>query len=313
MGITGLPTTSAVRALTKVNNRYAYPNASSYVSNGRTGTLRKGAICGMTDEYDVRDVASAITGGLVKRPVLDLNFYKEFQFNPANIAFAINATATVPADTTAPGAGDKSGAVGYASTQIELMFYRDIEVARSNYNPNNSNISGQPTDPERDLLQKIGVQRDIYDLYRVLLGTQAEELTLPPEQSVFGISQSMYDLAAGGGNIIFGNVAIIFNDQFVVFGQPTSMNFGFEMFNHNLVPTAARVTLGLGLFNIGTRSSVVASSRPATSSVVESAMPTSATPATGTATGIASGLGPATATVDTPDAFDYLDTILGSS
>lgn len=216
---------------------YRYPNSKSYSmlrtgrSTGAAGTLRKGFIFRVLT-----------TNGM--NPQIDTSLTKVFQYNPSEIAFSLAAVPLDPAGTEASGGNlDPSRfQIGQASTGISLLFTRDQEVyGAENVQSNDFRV--------------LGVQRDLADIYEILLGPD-EALALKGK-SARDISGSMFDFAAAGKGIAMSPVGFSFNEYLVVYGWVMSMSWTFPKFNNQLIPTVMRVDMSIDILNISSAQQVL--------------------------------------------------------
>lgn len=250
-----------------MSNSYWYPNSSSYIAlrtlKNRTG-LHHGRIYSVAKVQLPTSFAVDGTGEpLWSYTTLNFELSKDFQFNPPELEFNIS---TVPVDPSATLADSgQSGvyvAMGQASASLKLLFNREREVFfGGDQRAAPSNLGGEDKQAVLDSKTKydnvaaLGVQQDVYDLYRVLLGSSAE--TLPDSASLKDMTGQMFDLAAAGRQLYANPVAVAFNDQLVIYGMVAGLAVSFPKFNANLVPVMANVSLSLDILNI-TNTAVVA-------------------------------------------------------
>jgi hypothetical protein len=184
----------------------------------------------------------------------NVKYFKRFQFNPPAFNVGISMVSTDPPGSLQQGGNDITGAngVGNLSVSFELFFNREIEVARAT----NGNPLGVPdADPVESakVFRKIGVQKDIYDVMRVILAGEdgTSDLALPGDMDTGAISKRVFDLSADGKMISNSPCVVIFGPDTVntanmsFYGLINDFRITYDKFNHNLVPVQCHLTLGM--------------------------------------------------------------------
>lgn len=259
-----MPSYSTQGSQVDVSNGYAYPNPNSY--RGRLGTLAKGAI------FAVDMVPNPLASGTAySRSATSANkakFFKTFQFNPPTIQMYSQFAAIDPAES-AQGSGNLDGLVGMGqmSFAVELLFNREIEVFRSVNRTTGSRASAVAN----EVYKSIGVQKDIYDLYRVILAERSGDFGLPDDMTLSAITGRAFDLAATGSQLQSRMVGLYFNDYLIIYGTINGFNVAFTKFSNAYVPTVALVNLTLDVTNVRPFSPVATSSTAPDSRAGESA------------------------------------------
>lgn len=218
---------------------YAYPNSHAYRGLSWYGgkTLSKGILYALNP-----------TDGTSNTKV-----FKRFQFNPPTISMSISMVAVDTQSSTQTGGAVPSSAngVGNLSVSWELFFNREIEVTRAT---NRAPTGGAITAAAADVFRKIGVQKDIYDVLRVILaGTDdgVTDIALPTTMDMPSITKRVYDLSSDGKMLANKPVVVVFGSAVAdssalgFYGFVNSFNVVYDKFNHNLVPVQARISLGL--------------------------------------------------------------------
>lgn len=234
--------------LPRPDDKYLYPNASSYskglLPNRRK--LRKGMIFSLRTRL-------INAGGSIPTMGMDMSSAKEFQFNPANLDIGFAFVPVNAEGTEAPGGADRgAGTGGLGKTSLQLFFNRELEVAKAT---GGTQIDESGNFAGTEDFARYGVQRDIYDLLAILL--EPNSGVLPRDNLRLGPT---YDIASAGSQASAGSapVGIMFNEDFVLYGQSTEFSINYVKFSHNLVPTWAYVNLSMEVFNIGNVSSILA-------------------------------------------------------
>jgi len=262
-------------------DHYDYPNIDTYRGSlrGNGTTLSKGAIFGLgVSTVNVSQSPTSGTPGgpvpVVTRQVLT-QYYKKFQFNPVTLQMN---TQFVPVESKAAeqnggGATNVTG-LGSMTTAIELMFMRETETFRAT----NGNLGGGRMNAQSAAVYKrIGVMKDIYDLYRVILANGddqpngSKDIALPDDMTLSALSGRAFDLATAG-SLLFGRaIGLFFNPDMIVYGNVTGLSIVFKKWNSNYVPTVATANLSME----------AVSARPSTAATSTSAPTTTATTASG--------------------------------
>lgn len=246
-----------------VGDDYSYPDLGSYRSGGRmTGVLKKGTIWALgTREVRLPTPSGDYTGSYVRE--VNTKFWKRFQYNPAEVAMAMNAVATDPYSTLGSGGNLQPGvSMGSLTVNVDLLFTRDEEVFRAENNLGGARMNNQ----NLALYKQVGVQKDVYDLYRILAASDTQRVeaepdgstgavkedtdyftgdALPADPNMASLTGKTFDLAATGSWILYRAVALQFGETNIFYGWVTSMNVVYNKFNYQLVPVWAKVTLGL--------------------------------------------------------------------
>ena len=223
---------------------YRYPNLSSYNAGREFGSkLRHGIIYSLLQRNSQMSTDPTRSGTF--RKDINTNLYKYFQYNPPDLSISLQGGNVNPPGTDTPGGGAEGIiGVGNASASFELFFTRDQETYAGTRNIGRlSNSQGYT------LYKRLGVQRDIMDLYRVILGAD-NELDLPTDSSIFKLTSSFFDFAAQGRSIIQRPVCVTWNDDLTLYGNVDSLGWRFTKFNFDLVPIWANVTISLTILNI---------------------------------------------------------------
>lgn len=237
------------------NNNYSYPNSRSYKAM-RDGKLTKGRLI---TQVNALTYPGWLGGGVQKAWI-----YKEFQFNPAEIDMQLATVATDPAASLGSG-GNSTGAgtqVGQMTVSVNLLFNREQEVYYATrgktadvvFTPG-SGVSVRPQPysvDDMESFRRLGVQRDIYDVFRILLADQADDPTLSMtlDMTMTGVTKKFYDLSSAGAQVLGkAFVVLALNDDIAFYGQLTGLNIAFKKFNANMVPVWAEVGMELSVLN----------------------------------------------------------------
>lgn len=256
-------------------NSYLYPNTGGSV--GRRGQLKHASLCSIRQREVVDGVIpgnqlpQVITGGVTTytHKMIDVSWRKQFQFNPPDLGISLqNVNTNPPGTDTQGGAWGNAMGPGLATTRLDLFFDRQQEVYR--HNVRGDAVWGVPW-------KDIGVAKDVYDVYSVLLGANSTrdyeaqssgsttifeggvpedqiDDTTSSVQSISNLTSKFFDLAGGGiANFIYAPVAVVYNSNLAIYGQVTSMAFTFTRFNRLLVPVTASVSLEIEITNIGSK------------------------------------------------------------
>lgn len=240
-------------------NQYLYPGAGIH---GRK--LKRGRIFSTNRRYDATSYPSRAGSVAAGRSEVDMTWSKKFQFNPPDLGLSLQNINVNDSTVEQDGGNVPSGfGLGLAEQRLSLFFNREQEVYR--HTANGEAAFGVPW---RD----IGVQKDVYDIYSVLLGASSAadyeaalgggninasgaddtvDVVSSTVQSIGNLTRSFFDLAGGGvANFLFTPVAVVYNTNLVVYGNVTSMAFNFTKFNHQLVPVFANIDLTLQIVNV---------------------------------------------------------------
>lgn len=222
-------------------NKYNYPNINTYRSMGRHAAgLSHGFIYSLSNDGSMK-------------------YYKKFQFNPPAVEMAIGFVNTDPVQSTLQGGALAStSGVGAMSTRFELMFNREPEVflAQAQYDGTNAGRAGNFDDNAATIFRLIGVQKDIYDLFRVILSgvdDASQDVAIPTDMTMSAMSRKAYDLSADGRllqgkpvGVVFGNDSAGGGDANLAwYGFINGFSLSFTKFNKFLVPTMAQVSINL--------------------------------------------------------------------
>lgn len=184
---------------------------------------------------------------------------KQFQFNPFSVELSIMMIASAPPETGQQGGTASSQMVGSAETRVELYFDRSIETAAATRGK--TVVSGHKVDP---IFADIGVQKDLWDVYRIILGgdeTYFEKVggKLVNIDDVAGMTirpgggtdmfTRLFDFGLSGSKAWTRRIALYYNPNLVIIGEVTSMAFVYAEFNANYVPTKAKMDIGLLVFS----------------------------------------------------------------
>lgn len=236
--------------MAEINNTYAYPNPDSYRSmrEGTTNTtLSHGYICSMVKQGFGTAIGAAVLPSWTR--TASQKYLKKFQFNPPSMAFDLAMVATEAAAAQTPGGNDTSATgagVGAVATSLSLAFNRTIEVYKA--------TAGSTAYPE--YFKEIGVQKDVLDIYRVILGEDVPT-ALDGEESTEAMMGELFDSASAGRQVQGTRPVIIsFNKALTYYGTVTGMRFEYQTFNYAMVPTFATVNISLDVLSISSRAAV---------------------------------------------------------
>ena len=181
---------------------------------------------------------------------------KQFQFNPFSASLTIDFQhASAPAETLQTNGTASESQVGTATTGIEMFFDRSMEVAAATAGV--KKVDGHTIDP---IFADVGVQKDLWDVYRVILGGDQDYFakigsTLVNIDTVYGMKVQpgsitdmtgrLFDLGAQGISAWGRGVAVYYNPNMVFIGWVSSMAFTYAEFNANYIPTKAKMDMGL--------------------------------------------------------------------
>ena len=251
MGGTSDPNPTGNGALPNPLRDYYYPDYHAYraMRPGSSANLRHGVIfsvnSGTKSVNAAIDDPTQITQAFLKN--INPNLAKSFQYNPSDIGFSLSASGIAPTDSDTAGGGAPPISVGLATSKLNLHFDREQEMRAAN-------SKGIVATPRSKLFKRLGVQRDLVDLYRVLLGNQDElakgsPILVPSDASIASMTSGMVDFAAAGQPILFGLICFAFNDDFVVYGKVTGFSWNFTKWNFDLVPVWLDVEITLGVYD----------------------------------------------------------------
>lgn len=238
---------------------YAYPNSHTYRSLNWYGgkTLAKGIL------YALNPVDGTSNAQVFKR----------FQFNPPTISMSIGMVAVDTPTSLQPGGAVPISAngVGNLAVSWELFFNREVEVSRAT---NRAPTGGAITAAAADVFRKIGVQKDIYDVMRVILagtGDGVTDIALPTMMDMPSITKKVFDLSGDGKLMANKPVVVVLGSPAAdsaalgFYGFVNSFNVVYDKFNHNLVPVQARISIGLDVLQQRPAATIASSSTTATS------------------------------------------------
>ena len=193
---------------------------------------------------------------------------KQFQFNPAYIGIQFALTPTAPPESLQEGGTATTTLFTQASTSVELLFDRMIEVSAASSGVDHP-IYGVTVDPD---FAQIGVQKDIWDVFRICLGGEADyfeevgkslanihqlpntanlKLTRGSATDMMG---RVFDLGMSSSQAWGRPVAVYYNANFMITGFVTGISVVYAEFNGNFVPTKAKMTIDLNVFSSSTES-----------------------------------------------------------
>lgn len=194
---------------------------------------------------------------LHKRP--NVRAGKQFQFNPSALNLMYQMTMPVAdAATLNPNGASMVSGVGMVTTAVNLQFDRTQEVLAAE----NGRAGVDP------VFAKIGMQKDIFDVFRLLLGemtfntilqdvstpgqplSPTEPIDVPADAYMNGLNEALFDIGLAGGSLNLKNVIIYFNENLVLYGRVTGLNIIYGTFSSKLVPTIGSVVLDLEIMNI---------------------------------------------------------------
>lgn len=245
---------------TGLSNKYMYPNSRSYLSmrDGAVQRLAKGAIMARTiisstpGPYAPGGPAPA-TSPFFPGSTTTAWIYKEFQFNPSEVDMNF---AYAPVDTSGSvadgGNAPTNVGQGAMTVGINLLFHREQEVFAAN---RRMFIDGSPAlDPGMaEVWRRIGVQKDIYDLFRVCLINSSDgvagDAVLPDDMTMTALSKKAYDLSAAGSQMFSKAIVIKLNDDLAFWGNITSLDIAYKKFNFAMVPVWAEVQMSISCMN----------------------------------------------------------------
>jgi hypothetical protein len=259
-------------------NFYAYPNADSHRAFGNNTLLRRAVLCALREVQVTKPVPISTGWAGVPNAVRDLTepsistvrqidwrYRKQFQFNPPDTFLAIQNSGVARPETQNPEANlDTAFALGLATSSFEMAFSREQEVESHTMAPKSLKgtvLDGVPW-------QYIGVQKDVYDVFRVLLGGDATlseglnkaakaelEKAGQPQPlsshyfSIHKLTGAFFDYAKAGQYIYSRPVAVYFSRSLVFYGRVTGLNVRFTKFSREMVPTQCVIGLGLEIAN----------------------------------------------------------------
>lgn len=252
---------------------YNYPNIDTYrAMRGNGASLSHGFIYSLS------------TDG-----TSNYKYVKKFQFNPPAVSMSIGMVATDAAAAVATGgnvAASSSG-VGIMQTAFELMFNRESEVflATRRFDGSHPNLAvGRFNDQSAEIFRRIGVMKDVYDLFRVVLATQDDVAgvnSIPTEMTMSALTKRAYDLSASGAllagtpvGIVFGNDTAQASANLAWYGFINSFQLTFNKFNKYLVPTQCQVNLGLDVLQARSAAQIDINSAGAQPSLATTPVPT---------------------------------------
>ena len=290
---------------TDAGDRYDYPNQGSYASH-MGDTLLKGYIFSV----DMVPTAGSMTPTAVNQSSqpymmlakkVDAQYYKQFQFNPPTLQMATAFAATDPVASMNTVGATVNGVVGMGimSCSLELLFIRESETMRATTSGKHS--SGKyhgMSDTELAVYAAIGVQKDIYDLYRVILANKDAAidptLLLPDDMTLSALSGRAFDLALAGSQLRGRYVGIMLSPELVIYGIVSALNMVYKRFNSNFVPIHAEVNISLDVTNVRPTPSQAAIS----SATLQSTLTNPTGTVTPSATPYSGGNSPPSRTVD---------------
>jgi len=187
---------------------------------------------------------------------------KQFQFNPGSVEVAIEMTNAAPAETQQQGGTAGTEQIGGATTTLQLLFDRTIETFSATVGI--KVLNGYNIDP---IFRDIGVQKDLWDVYRIVLGgdkdyfrnvgrklVNIDDITgaggmKVQDGSVTDMTTRLFDLGISGASAWGRRIAVYYNPNLVVIGDVTSIGFTYAEFNANFVPIKAKLDLGLSILH----------------------------------------------------------------
>lgn len=221
-------------AASAIYNIYAYPNADAYKAGKPfTSSLTHGFICSMKQEQQ---------GGDGTTRSANHSYLKMFQFNPIALPFTLQMIQLDSADTAASGGNDATtGGVGQVSSGISLFFNREIETHRA--------TMGMASAPS--YFKDIGVQKDVLDIYRVILGDDAKTL-ISDRENTESMMGELFDSAVAGTMVANKPIIVSFNQALSYYGNVVGMSYEYQKFNYKLVPTAVTINLTIDILKMDT-------------------------------------------------------------
>jgi len=184
---------------------------------------------------------------------------KQFQFNPFAVEINVGMNTAAPPETQQQGGTAGTEQVGGATTSLELFFDRTIETNAATHGM--GTINGHTIDP---IFKDIGVQKDLWDIYRMILGGDPDYfskigqtlvnidsvsgMTLRPG-SVTDLTTRLFDLGMAGGSAFGRRIAIFYNSNLVIIGDVTGIGFVYAEFNANFVPIKAKIDLDVSILH----------------------------------------------------------------
>ena len=185
---------------------------------------------------------------------------KVFQYNPAEVAYSINASQASPGSDFTPGSINATLIAGNATFSLSLFFEREREAMIAAADP----IAGGP---DAKIPPHKGVLVDIDDLYDLLLDQQAGQAgsvvtTTPtdvadqgsgPAEGTQSLNISDASLNAFWGTVFVSvPVLVRFNPALAFAGWATDMQITFNKFNAQLMPVFATVQMGFVIMSATT-------------------------------------------------------------
>ncbi len=187
---------------------------------------------------------------------------KQFQFNPFFVEVAIEMTSAAPAETQQQGGTAGTEQIGGATTSLQLLFDRSMETYAATMGVDK--VDAYTIDP---IFADIGVQKDLWDVYRILLGGDKDYFKNVGKKlvniddvagvggmkvqpgSVTDMTTRLFDLGISGASAWGRRVAVFYNPNLVIIGDVTSIGFVYAEFNANYVPIKAKLDLGLSILH----------------------------------------------------------------
>lgn len=227
-----------------VGDRYLYPSRNAYKSLRNAGTLAKGII------YSIHTDGTSNT-----------KYSKRFQFNPPMVSMQLSMIATDPEPSLATGGALTTGndGVGQMSVAFELMFNRELEVFLATTGGADHFFTPQAA----AIYKAIGVQKDIYDLFRVILAGDDDNVTdiaIPTDMSMSAITRKAYDLSADSKVFVGKSVAVVLGSDgsagqaygqgggganMAFWGRINSFRISINKWSNRLVPTMCQISIGM--------------------------------------------------------------------
>ena len=191
---------------------------------------------------------------------------KQFQFNPFSVDLSFQLSPSAPPESLQPGGTAATTLMTNASTGVKMYFDRSIEVAAANKGI--EMVNGYKVEPD---FRNIGVQKDIWDVFRICLGGDddyyaeigrhlgnIEEISSGTvlTGSASDMVSRVFDIGIASQQAWGRPVAVYYNANFVIAGFVAGLNVTYAEFNANFVPTKAVIDLAIQVYQATSESGV---------------------------------------------------------
>lgn len=225
-----------------IGDAYAYPKVHAYqgLRTANAGLLHHGSI------YAIASDGTSNT-----------RLYKRFQFNPAEVAMTMSMVAVDTPDSILQGGNFNASTmgVGQLGVTLDLMFNRDLET----YISTRGHRNGMLDEKQMAVYKALGVQKDIYDIFRVILagqqGSVDTDLAIPTDMSLGAFTTKAFDLSSDTKLIASQIVTVVLGSEdaddysMAFYGFVNGLSIVINKWNNRLVPTQARLTMGIDCIN----------------------------------------------------------------